>query len=288
MTSGRLLAVFAHPDDESLLAGATLAACACSGASVKVLCATRGEEGPISSPELATRRTLGMVREAELNEAARVLGVAEVECLGYADGGLSDCDPADLQRDIAREIVRWRPDAVLTFGPEGLYQHADHVAVHRSTCDALDGLAADVSPPSLYYATWPVGWVDDLIAALATRGLPADLWGHHCDEFGAPADSITTTVDVRKFAVSKLAALRCHRTQFGPGHLVSIVPDDLAEGFFGTEFFVRARPELAEPEWLAALWRRYAPDPSYATVGRRVDRAAGLERMHDQTSGGSA
>ena len=276
-----LLAVFAHPDDESLLAGGTLAACAWSGVSVMLLCVTRGEQGPISNVDLATRRTLGSVREAELREAARVLGVCEIECLEYPDGELSSIDPMSIQNDISRAIVRWRPDAVVTFGPEGLYGHPDHVAVHRLTCKALDGLEADVRSPPLYYATWPRGWVDELVAALAARGLPADLWGHPPDEFGAPADSITTVVDVRDFAARKLAALRCHRTQFGPDHLVSAVPEDLADRFFGTEFFVRGRPDLAEPDWLVHVWRRHAPEAALQIANGKL-QIANLISISDQ------
>lgn len=151
-----------------------------------LLCVTRGEQGPISSVDLATRHTLGSVREAELRAAARVLGVGEMDCLEYPDGELSSIDPTRIQDDISRTIVRWRPDAVVTFGPEGLYGHPDHVAVNRLTRGALDGLAADVGSPWLYYATWPVGWLDELVAALAARGLPADLWGHHPDSVNRP------------------------------------------------------------------------------------------------------
>src|SRR5713101_5246819 len=101
--SGGIVGIFAHPDDESIVAGGTLAACAAAGYDVAILSVTRGEQGPIAHPELATQQTLGAVREAELRAAASALGLAEgaADCLGYPDGELEWTDPAPIIDDIA-------------------------------------------------------------------------------------------------------------------------------------------------------------------------------------------
>jgi LmbE family N-acetylglucosaminyl deacetylase len=257
MTTGRLLAVFAHPDDECILAGGTLAACAAAGREVIVVSATRGEQGPIAHPSLATRESLGAVRERELRAAADALGLAAVECLDYPDGQLKWLDPVRIQEDLARRLRHLRPDAVITFGPEGLYWHGDHVAIHRFMMAALDSLSGEGSAPWVYHATWPEGRMRALVSALAERGVAADLWGLHPEQFGAPVGSITTVLDVRPFLASKLRALRCHRTQLPPDHLFHVIPDDLAEEFLGGEYFVRARPSdpASERDWLESATR---------------------------------
>jgi LmbE family N-acetylglucosaminyl deacetylase len=88
LTVNTLLAVFAHPDDESLVAGGTLKACSESGLTTIVICLTLGEQGAITEPNLATRETLGTVRECELRAACETLGVTAVECFDYPDGAL--------------------------------------------------------------------------------------------------------------------------------------------------------------------------------------------------------
>src|SRR5690349_4600204 len=107
MSRERLLAVFAHPDDESLVAGGVIAACAAAGVEVALVCATRGELGPIADAALATRQTLAAVREAELRAAGRALGAHAVECLSYPDGGLHCCDGGALAADLGSALRRW-------------------------------------------------------------------------------------------------------------------------------------------------------------------------------------
>ncbi|HLJ57981.1 MAG TPA: PIG-L deacetylase family protein [Chthonomonadaceae bacterium] len=249
----RIVAVFAHPDDESLLAGGTLAACAARGAEVSLICATRGGDGPISDPALATRATLAAVREAELRNAAVELGLRSVACLDYPDGMLPWVERERITADLAARLGRARPDAILTFGAEGLYWHPDHIAIHEITRDAWRQAAAEGAVARLYYATWPAGLAQDLAAAMADRCLPADLWGLLHDAFGVPPSMITTTLDVREYVPQKLRALRCHRTQLAAHHLFSAIPDDLAVQLLGCEYFVREAGEAAEPDRLTAI-----------------------------------
>ncbi len=128
-----LLAVFAHPDDESIACGGLLASCADAGVQVSVCCATGGELGstagmpasPVPGPADVRR-----ARVEELRNATRILGVTTVVVLDYEDGMLPWIEAERLEADIRDTIVRLRPDVVVTFGDDGLYGHPDHIAIH--------------------------------------------------------------------------------------------------------------------------------------------------------------
>jgi LmbE family N-acetylglucosaminyl deacetylase len=227
----RVLGVFAHPDDESILAGGALAAAAAAGADVTVVCATRGESGPIAGGVDATPETLAEVREAELRAACAELGVGTVECLGLPDGSLEDA-AEQLASEVARLLATLRPDAVVTFGPEGLYWHQDHVAVHDAVATALEGASRR---PRIHQLVWPHGWMSDLVAAMRGRGLAPNLWGLDPDSWGSDSDANTVALDVRAHLDAKLRAIGCHASQLPPDHLFRIVPRDLAERYLGRE-----------------------------------------------------
>jgi N-acetyl-1-D-myo-inositol-2-amino-2-deoxy-alpha-D-glucopyranoside deacetylase len=247
--AGGVLAVFAHPDDESLLAGGALAGCAAAGRRVAIVSMTRGERGPSG----LDGRGLGEIREAELLAAARALGASAAECLDYPDGDLANVDEGQAARALSELIAREQPELVISFSEEGLYWHPDHLAVSRLLEAALALL--DGAPAWLYGATWPQGHARRLVSLMEARGLPADLWGLEPDAFGAAPDAITTSLDVRPFLPAKLAALRAYASQIGPGHLLSALPDDLAEEFLGREYFVRISPEGSEDDLLAEAFR---------------------------------
>ena len=231
MKAKRVLGVFAHPDDESVLAGGVLVAAAAAGADVTVVCATRGESGPIAGGIDATPETLGEVREAELRAACAELGVGTVECLGLPDGSLEDV-AEQLASEVARLLATVRPDAVVTVGPEGLYWHQDHVAVHGAVATALVGARRR---PGIYQLVWPHGWMSDLVAAMRGRGLAPNLWGLHPESWGSDPDANTVALDVRAHLDAKLHAIGCHASQLPPDHLFRIVPRDLAEAYLGRE-----------------------------------------------------
>src|SRR5260370_705372 len=128
----RILGVFAHADDESFCTGSTLARYVASGAEVMVVSATRGEAGQIRSAGVATRRTLGQVREQELYLACQRLGVQHAVCLDYGDGMLQEVDQDVLIGEIVEIICSFRPDVVITFGPDGGYWHLDRRARRTS------------------------------------------------------------------------------------------------------------------------------------------------------------
>ena len=143
-----LLAVFAHPDDESIACGGLLAWCAGLGADVALLCMTHGEHGRSGGGA-------GRTRSRELAAAARTLGIGALTLLDHEDGMLPWLSSDTLRSAIAREIRARRPEVVVTFDADGLYWHPDHVAVHELTTAAVAALGADA--PALYYVTTPPG-----------------------------------------------------------------------------------------------------------------------------------
>jgi LmbE family N-acetylglucosaminyl deacetylase len=264
MSGPGLLAVCAHPDDETLIAGGVLAACAAAGLDASVLCLTRGEYGPISDPGLATPETLGAVREAELRAACGELGVTWLRCYRRRDAHLPWTNSTAVARQIARAVKELRPAAVVTFGDDGLYYHPDHVATHRFTHRALRMLGARTPRPHLYEAVWPSSAMPELVAAMHARGLPTGLWDIPAADFGIDELAGTIEVDVRPFLERKLRALRCHRTQIGPDHLFRDLPPDLAARFLGRERFRRVHPGAGVRDWLVDTVRKSALEPAHA------------------------
>src|SRR5687768_11354909 len=139
MTSAlRLMAVLAHPDDESLALGGALARYAAEGVETHLVMATRGERGWHDDPAFYPGPlALGRLREDELTAAARALGLAGVTYLDYLDGDLACADPEPAVARIADALRRVRPDVVVTFGPDGVYGHPDHVAISQFTTAAI-------------------------------------------------------------------------------------------------------------------------------------------------------
>jgi len=217
----RVLMVYAHPDDETFGAGGTTAALSERGVAVHILLATRGQAGSIADPELdtpANRAHLGPLREAEARAAAATLGAAGIAFLDHLDGALDTVDRAQLVREVAAEVRRVRPDVVVTFGPEGVYGHPDHVAVHHATAGAfslaaepavaVDGLGPHAAGRLFYQVIRA-----ELAATINEWRGPVVLDGREHPFVGYADDVITTRVDISAVVERKLAALACHRTQ---------------------------------------------------------------------------
>ena len=247
-----LVAVFAHPDDEALACGGTLARAADAGARVVLVCASRGELGSVSDPALVPDGDVAAARTAELAASAGVLGAAEVVQLDHGDGCLRWADR--LEADLAAVLARERPDAVITFDADGLYWHADHIGVHERTTSAVEALGARA--PALYYVTLPAGVMRALVDAAHARGGAADgggLWGISPDAFGAAAPEAGIRLDVRPWVPRKLAAIRAHRTQVGPGSPFLWLDDGDALRLLGTEWLRRAEVGADAPDLLELL-----------------------------------
>ena len=253
-----LLSFHAHPDDESISMGGTLASVAAAGTPVTVVTATRGEAGEIHNRQDAdkVRDRLGEIRTAELISALKVLGVGEPVFLGYRDSGMMGTPEnqhsdafwrADFFEAVGRlvRIVReHRPEVVTSYDPFGGYGHPDHIQVHRIGTAAY-WAAADVGrfpatdygepwmPSKLYWATWSR---DRMIKV--RRQMTTDLGaGVEADEpsAGSLEGHITTTIDIGEVFDLKHQALLCHDTQFSADSWIRTLPSDVLRGFIGFE-----------------------------------------------------
>jgi LmbE family N-acetylglucosaminyl deacetylase len=222
----RLMCVFSHPDDESLGTGGTLARYAAEGVQVDLVTATRGERGwfgpEADNPGL---EALGRIREAELLNAARVLGIRSVSFLDYVDG---DLDQAPVQEAVSRIVVqlrRVRPHVILTFGPDGSYGHPDHIAISQLVGAAIV-CAADLSyvdpasqqpyaVPKFYYM---VATGKDLAHYEQIFGdLVMHIDGVARRGGGWPEWMVTTRIDTARYWQVAHEAISCHRSQL-PGY----------------------------------------------------------------------
>lgn len=218
--SRKLLAVFAHPDDESFTVGGTLAKYTAEGAEVILVSATKGEAGiPGLNAAEAAR-----IREAELRAAAAELGVREVRFLGYPDGALASIDP---NRAVARlmELLReLRPQVIITFGPDGISGHPDHVTVSRWVTTAFEMMDGADAPRKLYY----------IAPSLATQqgcGVAAS----------SPLPEGAVGIDVSAYLEAKVRAMQAHASQSPP---YSGDPAEEARRLACHEWFVLARSRL--------------------------------------------
>ncbi|MGF1655255.1 MAG: N-acetyl-1-D-myo-inositol-2-amino-2-deoxy-alpha-D-glucopyranoside deacetylase [Actinomycetales bacterium] len=248
----RMLLVHAHPDDESLTTGATMAAAAADGAHVTLVTCTRGELGEVVADDLAHLRgdpeALAAHRETELAAAAAALGVTDHRFLGadagvrYRDtgmvslpGGLAaipdDVAPgafavADLDEaagHLARVLREVRPHLLLTYDRTGGYGHPDHVMAHRVALRAVDLAAGPARAgadevagwrvPKVYAAVWPLGVVRAALRALADAGRPVLDPDGPLPGMVVPDDQVTAVVDAPEHWASKAAALQAHRSQ---------------------------------------------------------------------------
>lgn len=245
-TQGGVLSVWAHPDDEAICAAGTMVLCAARGEPVHVVCATRGELGPISDPALATRDTLASVRERELYDSCALCGAYEPELLDLPDGGVQWAQHAEPLHKLVVSIRRLRPRVLLGFGPDGLYGHADHTVIGALT-DTARSAAADpnVSTPGLepyrvprhFHAVWTAQQVRDLLSVLAAQGTKAQLWHLTPEQFPRGESDVSARVDVRSVIAQKLQAIRAHRTQLAADHALRVIDEATAREVLGVERF---------------------------------------------------
>lgn len=242
-----LLVVVAHPDDESLACGATVARAAAAGMRTAVLTLTRGEAG--ADGHSSALAPLAVRRAGEFLAATRVLDVSCAMLRSHPDGMLPWVDPEALVHDITQAIRFTAASVVITFGEDGLYWHPDHIAVFERTVEAVSRLGAGA--PALYGVTMPPGQMRAIAAADASRR-PVVPGLFDADAFGASAAAPTLVVPCGRFARTKLAAIRCHRSQFAASAFAAI-PDDGAEDLLDVEHFHRVAAGAGGPTVLDAL-----------------------------------
>ena len=224
----RLLAILAHPDDETFRCGGTLAILAQRGARVQVLTATRGQAGSCGDPLLCSRDELPTVRKRELRCACAALGIEPPRLLDYQDGHLAEADQETIVAEILAAAREVRPQVILTYGPDGVSGHPDHIAIGQ-------------------YAAEVFRRADD-VAALYTIAVPQSLANRleMTQLHAVPDQMISLTVDVSTVWEQKMSAIRCHATQLSSSPMMR-APEQRQRLFLGTEYFVRAacrQPDL--------------------------------------------
>jgi LmbE family N-acetylglucosaminyl deacetylase len=248
------MAVLAHPDDESLGVGGTLAKYSTEGAEVFLVVATRGERGRYrghrpGEPEHPGPDKLAQLREAELRAAAAVLGIHDVTLLDYRDQELDAVNPTDAATRIALHLRRTRPDVVITFGPEGAYGHPDHIAISQYTAAALL-LAADPSirvgeddgaeahlVKKLYFVAWPSSTWNAYLEAFTKVVSTVD--GVEREVVPWPDWALTTVVDTRRFWPTVWQAISCHESQIAAYERLKTLPPEHHEALWGAQSFYR-------------------------------------------------
>ncbi len=269
-----LMAVFAHPDDESFGIGGTLARYGADpDVRVVLVCATLGEAGEIAAPELATAERLGQVREAELRCACRTLSIDALHLLGYRDSGMAGT-PANLEPDaltmadfdevvgkIVTLIRRERPNVLVTFDESGGYGHPDHVAIHYHAKEAFAAAADPARYPEqigiglaphqaqkLYYTAIPHRFFREMAAKMEELGIeiPRRYRERLEKGIGLPDEACTTDVFVQDFWDAKRAAIQCHATQLNPDSVFSALPPEIMRELQTWECFQLAESYVGE------------------------------------------
>lgn len=244
----KLMCVLAHPDDESLGMGGTLAKYADEGIETYLITATRGERGWFGAEaDYPGPVALGKIRERELRQAANMLGIREVSFLDYVDGELSQADQNEVIASITTHLRRVQPDVVITFDPYGAYGHPDHIAICQLTSAAVI-CAADATCPNadlvnphrvskLYYR---VGTAAQLAGYQQVFG---DLVMHVDDQerraISWPEWSITTRIDTADYWQQVWQAIACYQTQLPENNRLNNLTDSQKQALWHTETYYK-------------------------------------------------
>jgi N-acetyl-1-D-myo-inositol-2-amino-2-deoxy-alpha-D-glucopyranoside deacetylase len=275
----RLLLVHAHPDDETIGSGATMARYVANGAHVTLVTCTLGEEGEILVPELAHLASdqsdeLGKHRITELAAAMAELGVTDWQLLGgpgtYRDSGMvgtppnerADCfwrsDLLEAAKHLVKVIRHARPQVLVTYDDFGGYGHPDHIQAHRVATYARDLASVPTFAPELgapwmiekvYWTAFPVSVMRAGIEILKAAGEDTGFAAQDPDEipFACPDEYVTTAIDGGEFADQKMRALRAHATQISTEEGFFALSNNLGAQVMGTEYYRLVAGVLAGP-----------------------------------------
>jgi LmbE family N-acetylglucosaminyl deacetylase len=189
----KLLALFAHPDDESFGPGGSIATWAQAGVEIEVMCATKGEEGTPDENQVTAQ-----IRSKELEEAAKILGVKKVEFLGFKDGQIGNLAMIQLQEIFAKKIQEYQPDALLTFNLNGVSGHIDHIAVALAATKAFQDTKI---PEKIYYYSNLKTFTDTMSDYFIY--FPQGITDSQADEI----------LDVTPVWDKRVQAMHCHKSQ---------------------------------------------------------------------------
>lgn len=265
---GTLVCLHAHPDDESIGTGGTLARAAAAGHRTVLVFATRGELGEPVPGVLGEDEQLTLRRTAEVYESARVLGVNRVEFLGYTDSGMIGEDTNDVPwcfwqadveaaaRRLAAILEEESPDVLTVYDDNGGYGHPDHIQVHRVGCRAAE--LARV--PIVAQGTMNRDLIQRAMAEAAAMGVDLPEGGEDEPEldrssFGKPEADLTHVVDASSVIDQKRSSMRAHASQIAPDHFMASMPDEAFAFVFGFEWFIVDPPPGPDaPELFSSLF----------------------------------
>jgi LmbE family N-acetylglucosaminyl deacetylase len=262
-----LMAVHAHPDDEASSTGGVLATYSAQGIRTVVVTCTNGEFGDAPGgvkpgQEGHDEQAVARLRLGELRESARILGVSDLETLGYHDSGMPDWDYKDrpgafcnipvsvVAERIGDLIEKYRPQVVVTYDDKGPYQHPDHVHASQS---AQAAVAATGVPDKLYLSAMRTSDWRKVMDALREAGVDMPVDDEDVERreemmrAGAESEArITTSIDIRPMLERKRDALLAHGSQINDSWF-SKIPPDIAEAAFGSEHFIRVIDKTGAP-----------------------------------------
>ena len=227
-----ILLVFAHPDDESSGVSGTVKKYTSMGVPVDLITATCGQKG--SRVDVPENVDTGTAREAELRKAAAVMGIRNIYLLGYMDGELHKANMDGLVKQLTHIMQQVEPEIVITFGPDGISGHLDHITVGKAATRAFKQLVVEgKSPRKLYYVT------------IATSALP------DADEYGVATRSdkdINLATDISEYFDYKIKALSEHRSQQDARDLIEMFQDEAISGMRMKEYLYLAIPRSRRKE----------------------------------------
>jgi LmbE family N-acetylglucosaminyl deacetylase len=270
------MAVHAHPDDEASGTGGLLARSAAEGVRTVLVTCTDGRCGdgpggtkpgqPGHDPQ-----AVAALRRTELAKSCELLGVSQLELLGYADSGMmgwatNDAPGSfwtvpvpDAAERLAALMRRERPDVVVTYDENGFYGHPDHIQAHRITVAALDRLSADEQPAKVYWTTMPRTTIAELIRRMGDEAAASaeqesgepetdgqEAAGEEPPSLGLPDEEITTWVDISGYTDQKFDALSAHESQPDNAFFTALGRQEFAR-LLGRETFVRVRDTTGTP-----------------------------------------
>ncbi|MFM2127277.1 MAG: hypothetical protein RL287_755 [Actinomycetota bacterium] len=276
--------VHAHPDDETINNGVTMAHYVRKGHHVTLVTCTRGEEGEVLVPELShlasgAEDKLGEHRVGELADAMAVLGVTDFGFLGegsvrYRDSGMMGTPPneredcfwkADLDSAasvLAKEMLAKKPDVLITYDEFGGYGHPDHIKAHQIAMRAAEMIRSEWEIRKIYWNTIPISVIEAGISAMKEVG--SDFWGVEKAEdfpFAKPDELVTTVVSNEELVDLKMAAMKAHATQITVDGPFFALSNNLGVKVWGQEFYTLVYGEKAGP---------------FDSQGREIDIFAGL------------
>ena len=264
----RALLVHAHPDDETINNGATMAMYAALGASVTLVTCTRGEEGEVLIPELShlaasATDTLGQHRVTELALAMKELGVTDHRFLGdgtklYRDSGMMGTEPnnrpyvfwqADLEEAanmLVQVIDEVKPHVLITYDEFGGYGHPDHIQAHRVAMRASEKSDWDI--PKIYWNVMPISVIQEGIDAM--KGIDSDFWGAEKAEdlpFAKDDSYVHALIDGNAYVEKKMSAMKAHSTQIAVDGPFFALSNNVGLQVWGNEYYTLVKGEKSAP-----------------------------------------